>query len=740
MADALNVAVAGATGYAGGEILRLLLGHPAYADGRLSIGAVTAADSAGSTLGEHHPHLIPLAQRVVEPTDQGGLESHDVVFLALPHGHSAALARQLAPETLIIDCGADFRLADADAWERFYGSPHAGSWPYGLPELPGGRERLRGDRRIARVVPRGGRGPHRACGHGGRRQRHLRSRSRGQNRPARLGGHRVGAGLQHCRRPPAHPRDRSGTGGPHRPRRHGVVHPGAHPDVPRHPGHLHRPHPVAAVTAAGRLRKGLRHGAFCLSDARWTAAPHGGGDRQQRGAHRRRGGRGGRDVRGDHCDRQPGQGHRRRGGAVDEPGAGLAGDRGAFGGRGRTVTDLAAAARLVREQGVTAPAGFRAAGIAAGIKASGARDLALVFNEGPDYAASGVFTRNKVKAAPVLWTEQVLTTGHLRAVILNSGGANACTGPGGFQDTHATAEAVAAALSDWGTETGAIEVAVCSTGLIGDRLPMDKVLTGVREIVREMAGGLTGGEDAAHAIMTTDTVPKQVALHHPNNWTVGGMAKGAGMLAPSLATMLCVVTTDAAVEPAALDRALRRATAQTFDRLDIDGCCSTNDTVLLLASGASETTPTQAELDDAVLRVCDDLCAQLQADAEGVTKRVTVTVTGAASEDDALTAARMIARDSLVKTAVFGSDPNWGRVLAAVGMAPVTLDPDRITVSFNGSAVCIDGVGAPGAREVDLSEADIDITVDLRVGDGQAAIRTTDLSHAYVEENSAYSS
>jgi glutamate N-acetyltransferase/amino-acid N-acetyltransferase len=404
------------------------------------------------------------------------------------------------------------------------------------------------------------------------------------------------------------------------------------------------------------------------------------------------------------------------------------------------VTGIAAAARLVREQGVTAPAGFRAAGIAAGIKASGARDLALVFNEGPDYGVAGVFTRNKVKAAPVLWTHQVLTTGQLRAVILNSGGANACTGPAGFQDTHATAEAVAAALSDWGTETGAIEVAVCSTGLIGDRLPMDKVLAGVTEIVHEMAGGLNGGEDAAHAIMTTDKVPKQVALHHPGNWTVGGMAKGAGMLAPSLATMLCVLTTDATVEPAALDRALRKAMAHTFDRLDIDGCCSTNDTVLLLSSGASGIAPPQADLDDAVLRVCDDLCAQLQADAEGVTKRVTVTVIGATSDDDALTAARAVARDSLVKTAVFGSDPNWGRVLAAVGMAPVALDPDRIAVSFNGSAVCIDGVGAPGAREVDLSAADIDITVDLRIGDGRAAVRTTDLSHGYVEENSAYSS
>jgi glutamate N-acetyltransferase / amino-acid N-acetyltransferase len=403
-----------------------------------------------------------------------------------------------------------------------------------------------------------------------------------------------------------------------------------------------------------------------------------------------------------------------------------------------TVTD---AARLLREQGVTAPAGFRAAGIAAGIKTSGARDLALVFNEGPDYAAAGVFTRNRVKAAPVLWTQQVLTTGQLRAVILNSGGANACTGPGGFQDTHATAEALAAALSDWGTETGAIEVGVCSTGLIGDRLPMDKVLAGVTEIVHEMAGGLTGGEDAAHAIMTTDTVAKQVALHHPSNWTVGGMAKGAGMLAPSLATMLCVLSTDAVADPAALDQALRRASARTFDRLDIDGCCSTNDTVLLLASGASGIAPPQADLDDAVLRVCDDLCAQLQGDAEGVTKRVTVTVTGAASEDDAVAAARAVARDSLVKTAMFGSDPNWGRVVAAVGLAPVVnLEPDRITVSFNGSAVCIDGVGAPGAREVDLSGADIDITVDLGVGDACAAIRTTDLSHGYVEENSAYSS
>ncbi|KAB7754977.1 N-acetylglutamate synthase [Mycolicibacterium phlei DSM 43239 = CCUG 21000] len=438
------------------------------------------------------------------------------------------------------------------------------------------------------------------------------------------------------------------------------------------------------------------------------------------------------------------------------------------------MTDVTAETRLLRTQGVTAPEGFRATGIAAGIKASGALDLALVFNEGPDYAAAGVFTRNQVKAAPVLWSQQVLKTGRLRAVILNSGGANACTGPEGFQDTHATAEAVAAALSDWGTETGAIEVAVCSTGLIGDRLPMDKVLAGVteivhemaggltggdeaaraimttdtvpkqvalhHEIVHEMAGGLTGGDEAARAIMTTDTVPKQVALHHENKWTIGAMAKGAGMMAPSLATMLCVLTTDAAVDAATLDRALRYATSRTFDRLDIDGSCSTNDTVLLLASGASEITPTQEELNEALLRVCDDLCAQLQADAEGVTKRITITVAGAPSEDDALTAARVIARDSLVKTALFGSDPNWGRVLAAVGMVPFPIEHERISVSFNGSPVCINGAGAPGARDVDLSGADIEVRVDLGLGEAAASIRTTDLSHAYVEENSAYSS
>ena len=402
------------------------------------------------------------------------------------------------------------------------------------------------------------------------------------------------------------------------------------------------------------------------------------------------------------------------------------------------MLDLLVGSRMLRRQGVTAPLGFRAAGITAGLKPSGKSDLALVFNEGPDLAAAGVFTRNQVKAAPVLWSEQVLKSRRLRAVILNSGGANACTGPGGFQDTHATAEAVASTLSNWGTPTGPVEVAVCSTGIIGDRLPMDKVLAGVTEIVHDMGGGIEGGTDAAYAIMTTDTRPKQVALHHPGRWNVGGMAKGAGMMAPSLATMLVVLTTDAKVTADMLDVALRRATALTFDRLDIDGAMSTNDTVLLLSSGASQIEVTQEQLDAAVYAVCDDLAAQLQADAEGVTKRAAITVTGALTEDDALSIARAVARDSLVKTALFGSDPNWGRVLAAIGAQPITIDPDRVTVSFNGSAVCENGTGVPGARDVDLSGELIEVVADLGLGGASATVRTTDLSHAYVEENSAY--
>ncbi|WP_137814190.1 bifunctional glutamate N-acetyltransferase/amino-acid acetyltransferase ArgJ [Gandjariella thermophila] len=396
---------------------------------------------------------------------------------------------------------------------------------------------------------------------------------------------------------------------------------------------------------------------------------------------------------------------------------------------------MVAESTVDREFGVTAPAGFRAAGVAAGIKASRALDLALVVNDGPSDTAAAVFTRNQVKAAPVLWSQQVLAGRRLRAVVLNSGGANACTGPKGFQDTHATAEKVAAALG-----IGAIDVAVCSTGLIGELLPMDAVLCGVDAAASALDAGREAGLAAATAVMTTDTVPKQATLRHPDGWTVGGFAKGAGMIAPSMATMLAVLTTDALVDGATADAALREAVRTTFDRLDIDGSMSTNDTVLLLASGASGAQPEPAELTGALTAVCADLAAQLQADAEGVTKEINVTVRGAASEDDAVHAARTVARDSLVKTALFGSDPNWGRIAAAVGYSPARVDPDRLDIAINGVTLCRGGTFATDRSTVDLSGRTIEVVVDLGLGSGTATILTTDLSHGYVEENSAYSS
>jgi len=386
---------------------------------------------------------------------------------------------------------------------------------------------------------------------------------------------------------------------------------------------------------------------------------------------------------------------------------------------------------------VTAPAGFRAAGVAAGIKASGKPDLALVVNDGPQATAAGVFTRNRVKAAPVLWSEQVLRGGVVRAVVLNSGGANACTGPAGFADTHATAEHVAAVLGGGPEPTmGAGEVAVCSTGLIGERLPMPALLSGVEAAARALSPD--GGDAAAEAIMTTDTRPKTVAVPG-QGYTVGGMAKGAGMLAPSLATMLCVLTTDAVASSATLDAALREACRVTFDRLDSDGCTSTNDTVLLLASGASGVEPAPAELTATVTEACRALARALLADAEGSTKDVAIEVVGAASEDDAVEVGRAVARNNLVKTALYGNDPNWGRILAAVGTTGAVFAPDEVDVAINGVWVCRGGAAAEDRSKVDLTGRDVTITIDLNAGGERATIWTNDLSVAYVHENSAYS-
>ncbi|GID92934.1 bifunctional glutamate N-acetyltransferase/amino-acid acetyltransferase ArgJ [Amorphoplanes digitatis] len=388
---------------------------------------------------------------------------------------------------------------------------------------------------------------------------------------------------------------------------------------------------------------------------------------------------------------------------------------------------------------VTTPKGFRASGVAAGLKSDGAPDVALVVNDGPDATVAGVFTANRVKAAPVMWSQQVLKGGVVRAVVLNSGGANACTGTQGFRDTHATAEHTATVLRGGAKPllVGPGDIAVCSTGLIGELLPMDKLLPGVNAAAKALDAD--GGAAAANAIMTTDTVPKN-AVFHGDGWSIGGMAKGAGMLAPALATMLVVLTTDAVAGSESLDTALREATRLSFDRIDADGCMSTNDTVLLLASGASDRQPTQEELTEAVTAVCHDLAQQLIADAEGATKHIAIEVLGAESERDAVEVGRTVARNNLVKTALFGNDPNWGRILAAVGTTQAAFSPDRVDVAVNGVWVCRGGAAAEDRSKVDLAGRDVTITVHLHEGEMAATIWTTDLSHAYVHENSAYSS
>lgn len=384
---------------------------------------------------------------------------------------------------------------------------------------------------------------------------------------------------------------------------------------------------------------------------------------------------------------------------------------------------------------ITAPAGFQAAATRAGIKPSGKPDMALVVNQGPNFDAAAVFTRNRVVAAPVKLSREAVADGTLQAVIYNSGNANACNGEQGDKD----AAAMVAAVSEH-TGIPVANVAACSTGLIGEPLPMEQALAGIGVVAGNLGADKAHGQAAAEAIMTTDTVIKE-AVVESDGWSMGAMGKGVGMMAPSLATMLVCVTTDAVASPQALHSALQAASDQTFNTLDVDGSTSTNDTVIILSSGASGVEPSQEGLDAAVLAVCSDIADQLQADAEGVTKRVKITVEGTSTNEQALNAARTLGRDNLFKCAMFGSDPNWGRVLAAVGVADADMDPENISVFFNDQAVCVKSTGAPGARDVDLSGADIDVRVDLGTGgSGTAFVRTTDLSHDYVEINSAYSS
>ncbi len=381
---------------------------------------------------------------------------------------------------------------------------------------------------------------------------------------------------------------------------------------------------------------------------------------------------------------------------------------------------------------VTAAQGFRAAGVAAGLQSGGGLDVALVVNDGPLDACAAVYTGNRCKANPVLWSERVTADGTARAVLLNSGGANCYTGPQGFATTHASAEQVAALT---GSDAG--DVVVCSTGLIGQQLDSARLAAGVRDAAAALSPD--GGSDAATAIMTTDTHPKQ-ATARGDGWVVGAMAKGAGMLAPALATMLVVLTTDAEVDAVSLDAALRATTWVTFDRLDSDGCQSTNDTVLLMASGASGVRPDPEQFAAAVREVCHDLAQQLMRDAEGADHDITIEVVNAATEDDAVEVGRSVARSNLFKAAVFGRDPNWGRILAAVGTTSAVFDPTALDVAVNGVWICRDGGPGESRDLVDLAAREVGVTIDLKAGSASASVWTNDLTHAYVHENSAYSS
>ncbi|MDH6532785.1 glutamate N-acetyltransferase/amino-acid N-acetyltransferase [Aurantimicrobium minutum] len=387
---------------------------------------------------------------------------------------------------------------------------------------------------------------------------------------------------------------------------------------------------------------------------------------------------------------------------------------------------------------VTAAAGFSAAGVACGLKSTGKKDFAMVRNLGPLKNAAAVFTSNRCKANPILWSQQVMADPQVEAIVLNSGGANCYTGARGFQTTHATAEAVAERL-----EVSAGDVLVCSTGLIGDQLDLDKLKTGVWDsglsVLSDAGTSEQAGIDAAHAIMTTDSVPKMSVVAGAG-YTIGGMAKGAGMLAPGLATMLVVITTDAVLSSAQLDIALRASTRVTFDRLDSDGCMSTNDQVTLMASGASGVEPELEEFTARLTEVCRDLALQLQKDAEGASHNIHITVSGAATEQDAVDVARAVSRSNLFKAAIFGNDPNWGRVLAAVGTTSAEFDPYNIDVSFNGVQVCTAGEPDQSRDLVDLTPREVDIQIELHAGTEQATIWTNDLTHDYVHENSAYAS
>ena len=747
-----TVAVAGATGYAGGEALRILAAHPNF-----EVTCVAGHSSVGDKLGKHMPHIPQLADLVVEDTTPEVLNGHDVIILALPHGASGALASQLDPNAVVVDLGADHRLEEKSAWDAFYGGDFYQHWTYGMPELITGvaadgsysrqREALPGTKRIA--------GP--GCNvtattlalQPGIAQGLVESKDivadlvvgysgAGKNlkRTNLLAAEAFGSALPYS------------VGGTHR-----------HiPEILQNFAHAAGKSaaeaddytlaftPILAPMARGILATvsaKLTDKALGMTDAEirqvWLDAYEGqdfmvvlpegvmpatANIIGSNAAHIQ--------VVVDHH-----AGRLLAFAAIDNLNRGTA---------GQAVQSLNVALGLPEDAGLTKIEWHRernvlvsAAGVAAGISAvEGKKDLALVVNNGPLDAAAGVFTSNRFCAAPVQWSRNIVSDGHVKAVILNSGGANACTGKPGYEQSKATAEKVASLIG-----AKAEDVAVCSNGLIGELLPLDNVLSGADKAFETLADTAEAGADASHAIMTTDTKPKTVELEGSNGFRIGGMVKGSGMIAPQLATMLCVITTDAVVTAGQLQAALNAGVEMSFNRIDVDGCMSTNDTVLLLASGASGIEPDPDEFNELVAKATASLARQIIGDGEGASHDIRVKVTGATTEEAALACGRAVAASNLLKCAISGNDPNWGRIVSSLGTVPPDVAPydsEKVTVDVNGVRICENGGAGRDRSEVDMTPREVHIDIDLNAGEAEATVWTDDLTHEYVHINADYES
>ena len=754
----VRVAVAGASGYAGGELLRLIAGHP-----DLELGPVTAGTNAGAAVTALHPHLAGLADRTFEDTDPDRLAAADLVFLALHHEESARLAARLPADVPVIDLSASFRLSDPGNWTAFYRTAHAGRWVYGLPELPGARGEIAAARRVAA--------------------------------PGCYATAIILALTPLLASGVAEPADivvvaASGTSGAGRTPTHSLLATEVMGSVSGYQvGGVHRHTPeieqafaeaagVTPVVSFTPLLAPMPRGILATCTARLAPAAGAGNGRSRaaRPTRVRRARRSSAPTRGSRsstcCPKATGPAPRRPSGPTrcscrqwPTPTRGgpwscrpwTTWSRGRPAKRSRSPTSCSACQKRPalppteshhepcrrrypgnEVMSVTAPLGFRAAGVAAGLKASGERDVAVVINDGPSRAAAAVFTRNRVKAAPVLWTQQVVAGGRVRAVALNSGGANACTGPLGFPDTHATAErlAVSLAAADGTDGESAGEIAVCSTGLIGERLPMDLLLGGLDAALGDASR--SGGTTAADAIRTTDTVSK-IAFHRAPRVHRRRDGQGGGHARPGPGHHAVRAHHRRRPEPGRAGPGAARGDPGHLRPAGHRRLHVHQRHRAAAGQRRRRNLARRGRFAAVLTEVCTDLARQLQADAEGASKLIAVEVVGAASEADAVTAGRAVARSNLLKCAIAGEDPNWGRVLSAVGTTDAAFEPERLSVAINGVWVCRNGCAGDDRSKVDMHAKNVTITVDLSAGPHAATISTTDLTAAYVHENSAYS-